>query len=241
MTTSSRSITQDPIYFTTAAFFAVLTTALPALLGQPRFMPILQALSLTIFMVLPLHHRHPGGALRVVAIWLPLQYLTLVLLTLIFRGQVEQAITNGFVLQGEIAQWYFGGAAMPAAFGATLGGRLIELIGVVVGSLASAGLVGAWFIAGTLNLAAYTTAIVAVALESALLFPFAIPWWTLLRVAGLAGLLVLLAEPLITYTWSPRHYWQHRRALILGSAALFIVGVLVELFLPGLLAHTPSA
>jgi hypothetical protein len=63
-----------------------------------------------------------------------------------------------------------------------------------------------------------------------------IPYWTLLRAAGYAGLIVLFAMPLLTYNWSPSYYWRHHRTLILISTGLVILGFIVELFLPGLVA-----
>jgi len=45
-------LTRDPVFYLMAAFFAFLTTALPALLGQFRFMPIGQTLVLAIFMAI---------------------------------------------------------------------------------------------------------------------------------------------------------------------------------------------
>lgn len=241
MTEAHATITRDPVYYVTAACFAVLTTALPALLGQPRFLPILQAIVLTVFLALPLHQRNPRGALRIVALWLPLQYVTLTVLTYLFRAQVENAIPNGFLIQGEIAAWFFAGAAYPAAFGATPLARLVEIAGVLLGGLASAGLVASWFIMRALNLAAYSTAILLAALETPSLILLTIPWWTLVRVAGYAGLLVVLAEPLLTYTWSPSHYWQRSRRLLLTSTGLLVAGILAELILPGLIAGLPSA
>lgn len=241
MTSSTPSITRDPVYYITAAFFALLTTALPALLGQHRFMPILQALVLTIFVAVPLHHRHPRGAVHVVAWWLPIQFITLAILTALFRGQIERAIPNGFLFQGEIASWFFAGGPLPSALGAAFGPRLGEIIGVVVGGLTTAGLVGSWFVMRALNLAAYSTGILIAALEDPVFILLTVPWWTLLRVAGYGGLLVILAEPLLTYTWSPGHYWQKRRRLLLTSVALITAGLLAEWILPGLIAGSPRA
>lgn len=233
------SITRDPIYLVTVAFFALLTTVLPALLGQHRFMPILQAFVLTVFIALPIHHRRPQGALHVLALWLPLQFVTLLLLTLLAGERVEQAIPGGFVLRGTVADWFFGDGAYPVAFGAAPLARLGELAGIVVGSFATAGLVGAWFMLRALNLAAYSTGILLSALETPAWALLTFPWWTFLRLGGYAGLVALLAEPLLTYTWSPLHYWRNRRRLILVSVALIAAGILGELLLPAVVARPP--
>lgn len=233
------SITRDPVYLITVGFFALLTTVLPALLGQHRFMPILQAFTLTVFVALPIHHRYPQGALRVLGLWLPLQFLTILLLTLVAGERVEQAIPGGFLLRGAVVDWFFGGGTYPAAFGAAPLARLGEVTGVVLGSLASAGLAGAWFMLRALNQAAYATGILLAALETPAWVLATIPWWTLLRVGGYAGLVALLAEPLLTYTWSPRHYWQKRRRLILWSLALVVGGLLAEAILPAWVARPP--
>lgn len=240
-TATTPSITRDPIYYITAAFYALLTTALPALLGQVRFLPILQAIVLTTFIAVPLYHRHPRGALQVIVWWLPIQYITLVILTALFRSQIEQAIPNGFLFQGELAAWFYADGPLPVAVDATLGARLGEFAGVVVGSLGTAGLVGNWLVMRDLNLAAYSTGVLLAVLDNPARIPLTIPWWTLLRVAGYAGLVVVLAEPLLTYTWSPSHYWRNRRRLLLTSVALVIAGLLAEWVLPGLIAGSPRA
>jgi hypothetical protein len=239
MSQPTASITRDPIYLVTVAFFALLTTALPALLGQHRFMPILQALVLTVFVALPIHHRRPQGALHVLAVWLPLQFITLLLLTLMAGERVERAIPGGFIVRGAVVDWFFGGGVYPAAFGAAPLARLGELTGIIIGSFATAGLVGAWFLLRALNLAAYSTGILLAALETPAWTLLTLPWWTFLRLGGYAGLVALLAEPLLTYTWSPLHYWRTRRRLILVSIALVAAGMLSELLLPALVARPP--
>jgi hypothetical protein len=60
-----------------------------------------------------------------------------------------------------------------------------------------------------------------------------LPLWTLLRLAGYAGFVVLLAEPLFTGNWTLRHYLGERRTLLLASTALLVAGLLLELILPG--------
>ena len=233
------SITYDPIYYTTVGFFALLTTALPAALGQPRFLPVLQTITLFIFMAITLHRRNPRGALKVMAIWLPIQFVTLLLLTRLLPGQLEAAFTGGFAYRGAITAWFFGGAAYPDAVATQFGTLVFELLGIIIGSLVTAGLAGIWFLARLLNHAAYSAGILLASLEhpgqSLLVFPY----WTLLRAAGYAGIITLCAMPLLTYQWSPSTYWRNHHQLILISGALLALGLLLEFFLPGLLARTP--
>jgi hypothetical protein len=79
------------------------------------------------------------------------------------------------------------------------------------------------------------------ALESGGDAVYTLPLWTLVRVAGYAAGVVLLAEPLLTYTWSPRHYWRNRRGLILFALSLTAAGLALEWVLPGYFARSPVA
>jgi hypothetical protein len=65
-------------------------------------------------------------------------------------------------------------------------------------------------------------------------YALALPLWSLVRIAGYAGWVVLCAEPLLTGVWSPRHYWSQRRQLILVAGGLVVAGLLLELLLPPL-------
>ena len=237
--THHNSITRDPIYYVTVAIFALLTTVLPALLGQPRFLPIIQTLSLTIFVAITLHRRHPRGALNIMVGWLFLQFVFMTLLTRIFPLQVESAIVDGFAYRGAITSWFFGGAPHPNALTANPGAFLLEVIGVVIGSLITAGLIGNWILMGIVNQSAYATGILWSSLANPGQSFLVIPYWTLLRIAGYAGLIILAAMPILTGTWSPTYYWQNHRRLILVSVGLLIAAVIVELFLPGIVARPP--
>lgn len=237
--TDNDSITYDPIYYSTAGFFALLTSALPALMGQPRFLPILQTVTLTIFVAVTLHHRNPRGAIKVMAVWLPIQFIVLTLLTRFFGAQTEAAFTNGFVYRGAIAAWFFAGAPYPDGFVISPLSHLLEVVGIVIGSLATAGLVGIWILVRLINQAAYGTGILLTSLQTSWHALLVIPYWTLLRAAGYAGMIVLCAEPLLTYNWSPSHYWLNHRKLILVSVALIVLGFVLELFLPGIVARPP--
>jgi hypothetical protein len=240
MTTTTRtSITYDPVYYVTVAFYALLTTILPMVLGWPNLLPIFQALALTVFMAIPLTRRHHAGALRVVVLWLLLQYVAATMMTIAAPGLVERAIHDGFVYRGALAAWIFGAGPLPEGLLADPVSRLVEVSGVVVGTLATGGLVGAWFLTQALDRAAFATGVFFRSLEDGAVWRV-LPYWTLLRLAGLGGLLVLLAEPLLTSRWSPQFYWRERRRLILVSVALLLAGLLLELFLPTLLTYPPA-
>lgn len=239
--TNDDSITCDPIYYVTVAIFALLTTVLPALLGQPRFLPIIQTLSLTIFVAITLHRRHPRGAINIMAGWLIFQFIIIVLLTRIFPQQVESAIAGGFTYRGAITSWFYGGAPHPNIVTTNPGAFLLEFMGIVIGSLATAGLVGNWILMGIVNKAAFGTGILLSSLANPGQAFLVIPYWTLLRVAGYAGFVILAAMPLLTATWSPNVYWQNHRRLILVSAGLLVAALLLELFLPGIVARPPQA
>jgi hypothetical protein len=230
------SLTRDPLYYVTVGFFALLTTALPGLLGQPRFLPVIQALALTIFIALPLRKGHIRGALNVMAIWLTLQYILMALLSWAFGGLVERAMANGFVYQGELAAWFYGSARLPGSLHAAPLARLVEIAGIVLGSMLTAGLVGAWFLVRAVNLAGYSTGTLLASLDTPALVPLVLPIWSLLRLAGYAGLIVLLAEPLLTNQWAIAFYWARRRRLLLLSLGLIIAGLIAELVLPSLIA-----
>src|SRR5215204_3998956 len=99
----NQTITRDPIYYITVGFFALLTTLLPAILGMRNFLPILQTIFLTIYVVLPLHHRNISGALKVMACWLPIQFVVILLLTVVMPNHIQTAIPDSFAYRGEIS------------------------------------------------------------------------------------------------------------------------------------------
>jgi hypothetical protein len=237
--TDSHSITRDPLYYIVVGFFALLTTGLPAIMGQPRFLPFIQTLALTIFVIIPLHQNHRNGAIRVMAIWLPIQFILLTLLSRLFVTQLEHAFTDGFAFRGDITAWFFGGAPHPTGLIEQPMAFVMELAGVILGSLVSAGFVGTWFLVRLINQSAYGTGILLAALENPVQSLLVIPYWSLIRAAGYGGLVILCAQPLLTYNWSPSYYWQTQRKLILYSILLVLLGILLELFLPAIVARPP--
>jgi hypothetical protein len=232
----SYSLVQDPLFFITVAFFAILTTGLPAAIGQPNFMPIIQTLALFIFLLIPLRQGLIRQALWVLGMWLTIQFGLIVLLTWFLETNVERAFHGGFQYRMDYIAWFYGVETVlrPDSFGAQPLSRLIELLGVLIGSLVSGGLVGIWFLVKSVNLAAYSTGVIFVALGSAVGLLLALPFWSLLRIAGYTGLITLLSQPLLMSNWQPLFYWNSRRRLIVIASLLLLLGLLLELFLPNL-------
>jgi hypothetical protein len=171
-------------------------------------------------------------------VWLLLQYGAMLLLSRLLASRLDAAFTDGFIYRGTIAVWFFAGAPYPGEL-ASHPAHILEVIGVILGSLATAGLVGTWFLVRLVNQAAYATGILMASLSNPAHSLFVIPYWTLLRAAGYAGLILLCAQPFLTSNWSPGYYWQNQRRLILISVALVVIGLAFELFLPGIIARLP--
>jgi hypothetical protein len=228
------SLLHDPLFYITLGFFALLTTGLAAALGQPRFLPISQTVALFVFLTMAIRRGMVREAVWILVVWIVLQIATLSVVTRLVPGQVEQAISNGFFYRTDFLAWFYGGEALPASLAVQPATRLIELAGVLLGSLVTGGLLGVWFLVRAANLAAYSAG--ALWQDSGFVgHLFAgLPLWTLLRLAGYGGFVVLLAEPLFAGRWSPGYYWQHRRRLILSSATLLVLGLILELLLPSL-------
>lgn len=230
------SLAHDPLYYITVAFFALLTTGLPTAIGQPNFLPIIQTVALFIFLLIPLRQGFMRQALLVLGLWLVLQFAVVLLLTWLMEARSERAFHDGFQYRMAYIAWFFGAAAAlrPDSFGAHPLTRLIELLGILGGSLISGGLIGVWFLVKSVNLAAYSMGVLLIALKSTVGWLLAIPFWSFVRIAGYTGLVALLGEPLLTGNWQPRFYWHTRRRLILTASALLLLGLLLELFLPDL-------
>lgn len=228
------SIARDPLFFITVAFFALLTTGLPAVIGQPFFMPLSQTIVLFIFLIIPLRQQLLRQALLVMALWYVVQALTMLLLTLFFAEYVQHAFADGFNYSMNYAEWFYHvpEALRPDSFAAQPVARVVELLGVLLGSLVSGGLVGIWFLVRALNLTMFSMGGLMVMMENGSAVITAIPFWAILRTLGYAGAVVLLAEPLLTSNWQPLYYWRSRRRLLLLSTALLLTGLLLEFILP---------
>ncbi len=225
---------RDPVFFFMAGFFALLTTGLPAVLGQPRLMPLLQAVALTVFMLIPLRQRDLRSALAVMFLWLTLQMSMLLVLTWFAPVQLERAFEDGFLFRAALSEWYFASSPLPASFASQPLASLIEILGVLAGSLLTGGLVGSWFLMRMANLAAFGAGSLLVALENPLWLPIALPLWSVLQLIGGAGLVVLLAEPLASGQFGAgmRRLGGERRPPLLLFGALYLAGLVLELVLP---------
>ncbi|MGB5050706.1 MAG: hypothetical protein WBO46_17315, partial [Caldilineaceae bacterium] len=151
-------LTGDPLFYGTVAFFVLLTTVVPGVMGQPNFMPIIQALALTVFTAIALRRGGVGTGLRVAAVWLLVQGLLFFLLTWLLPVQVEKAIHDGFLVRTGFAEWVYTGSPAPGSLLAAPVARLGEIAGIVLGSLATVGLVGGWFLVKGVTLLAYAMA-----------------------------------------------------------------------------------
>ena len=227
-------LTRDPLFYATVVFFVFLTTAVPGLMGQPNFMPVIQALGLTVFTAIGLRRAGVGAALRVATVWLVTQAFFFLLLAWLLPVPVEKAIHDGFVYRAGLMEWAFAGNAIPGALLAAPLARLGEIVGVVLGSLATVGLVGGWFLVKGVNLLAYGMGSLWRGIGSPLGILLGLAPWRLAQLAGYTGLFVLLIQPLLLNNWNPAHYLTTQRRLIVVSLALVAGGLIAELFLPGL-------
>jgi hypothetical protein len=160
-----------------------------------------------------------------------LQTLIMIVGTALLPVVFERAIHDGFAYHRSLLEWSVTGQNLPGWLLNSPGTRLVELFGVLLGSLLSAGLVGIWFLMRAVNQFAY--AVGRLAMEGpAGLFLGLMPW-RLFTIAGYAGFVVLLAQPLLNNTWNPAFYVTRQRRLITVSIVLVAVGLLLEVSLPG--------
>jgi hypothetical protein len=226
-------LTRDPVFYLMAAFFAFLTTALSAVLGQFRFMPISQTVILTIFMAIAVRRRDLRGGLTVVFVWLATSMSILIVLMLVAPGQVERAFADGFMHRAQFSEWYFAQSPLPASFTTQPVPSWLEVIGVTLGSLVTGGLVGIWYLVRMANLAAFSAGHLLGILGSPLWIGVALPLWSILQIVGAAGLVVIGAEPLLADRFAALGSWlTRRRRLLLWFGAIYAAGVLAEWVLP---------
>jgi hypothetical protein len=224
----------DPVYYVIVAFFALLTTAAPALMGQPRFMPFTQTVALFVFLAIVVRNQALIPALRILAIWLVVQLIVLTVVTRLAPNQVEHAIREGFAYRSASIAWLHGAQSLPASLLSAPFSRFFEVVGVLLGSLLTGGFLGVWLLIRGANLAGYAAGAFWQDSHSlATVFAGLAPW-VLLRLAGYMGFVALLAEPLLTSNWSLRYYLSERRQPLRISTAMLLVGLLLELLLPGL-------
>ncbi|MBI3958339.1 MAG: hypothetical protein HY328_05975 [Chloroflexi bacterium] len=227
-------LTRDPLFYATLVFFVLLTTAVPGVMGQPNFMPVIQALGLTVFTAIALRRAGVAAALRVATVWLLVQGLLFLTLAWLLPVPVEKAIHDGFLYRTGLIEWAYAGGAAPGSLLAAPLARLGEIAGVVLGSLATVGLLGGWFLVKGVNLLAYGMGSLWRGTGSPLGILLGLAPWRLAQLAGYTGLFVLLIQPLLLNNWNPAHYLSTQRRLIVLSLALVAGGLLAELVLPGL-------
>ncbi len=225
-------LTTDPIFYVTCGLFALLTTVLPAAMGQPNFLPIAQTLALTIFLAIPLRRGRVDRGIRALIVWLTLQLLIMIVGTALLPRVFERAIHDGFGYHRALIEWSVTGRGLPGWLLHSPLSRLGEIVGVLLGSLLSAGLVGLWFLLRALNQFGYAAGRMALETSPGLLLGL-MPW-RLVTFAGYVGFISLLAQPLLNNNWSPIFYLTHQRRLVLTSTTLIALGLLLELMLPGL-------
>ena len=225
-------LVKDPIFYITFGFFALLTTALPAALGQPNFLPIVQAVAITLFLAIPLRRGRIAIALVVLSSWLLLQFLVMIVGSALLPLVFERSIHDGFAYHRALLEWSATGLNLPGSILQSPGSRLVEFFGILLGSLLSAGLVGLWFLVRAVNQFGYGVG--RLALEGSPMLILGLMPWRLATLAGYAGLTVMLAQPLLTNKWNPAHYFTKQRRLLTASLLLIVLGLILEFALPGL-------
>ena len=225
-------LVKDPIYYVTFGFFALLTTALPAALGQPNFLPIAQTVAITLFLAIPLRRGRIATALVVLSTWLVLQLFVMIVGSALLPLVFERAIHDGFAYHRALLEWSATGLNLPGSILQSPLSRLVEFFGVLLGSLLSAGLVGLWFLVRAVN--QFGFGVGRLALEGPSVLLLGLMPWRLATLAGYAGLIILLAQPLLTNNWNPALYLSRQRRLATASAILIMIGLVLEIALPGL-------
>ena len=225
-------LTEDPVFYVTLAIFCFLTTFLPAFLGQPNLLPILQTAALTIFLAIPLRRGKVSMAILVVSLWLVLQFLIMSIGTALLPRPFERAIHDGFSYYESLLLWLHSGGGLQEPLTAGPLARVGEFVVVLLGSLLTAGLIGVWFLARAVNELGLVVGIMAPGSAAALLVGL-MPW-RVMTIAGHAGLVVLLAQPILTNSWNPAKYIGRHRRLMRSSIVLVVLGLLLEYTAPDL-------
>ena len=231
---SNQSLTSDPAYYIMVAVFAFLTTALPIALGQPRFLPVAQAVALTVFIAIPLKAGLWKRSALLMTMWLLLVVAIVAITTKLTPSHVELSIGSGFAFHTNLLAWLYNAKTASGVMQENILSDLVVTAGVIVGSLVSAGGIGNWFLMRLVNQTGFGIGIIWGAIEGRGGLLLAIPLWTVLRIAGLAGFVILFSTPLLSGQWSPHYYWKTMRSLILSSAILLILGILLGMFGPTL-------
>lgn len=225
-------LSRDPVYFLMAAFFALLTTGLPAIMGQPRFMPLSQAVVLTLFLAIAVRGGDMRSGIAIVLLWLATSMTILVILTWFAPDQVERAFDNGFMQRAMTSEWYFARSPLPGSIAGEPVATVVEVAGVILGALLTGGLVGAWFVVRMANLAAFSAGHLLGIFGNPLLIFIALPIWSILQIAGAGGLVALCSEPLLSGRFALGSWLPRRRRLLAIFGAIYALGLLAEAILP---------
>lgn len=225
-------LTEDPVFYITLCVFCFLTTFLPAFLGQPNLLPILQTAALTIFVAIPLRRGKVTRGILVVSLWLLLQFLIMSVGTALLPRPFDRAIHDGFSYYDTLLLWLHSGGGLQEPVRASPLARLGEFILVLLGTLLTAGLVGVWLLARAVNELGFVVGLMAPGGPATILVGL-MPW-RVMTIAGHAGFVILLAQPLLTNNWSPASYIGRHRRLIQSSIVLVALGFVLEYTIPGL-------
>ncbi len=166
------------------------------------------------------------------SLWLSLQFMVMLVGSALLPVVFQRAIHDGFDFHRALLEWSATGSSLPGSLHENAGPRVVELFGVLLGSLVSAGLIGIWFLMRTLNQFAFAAGRLAAEGPSGLILGL-MPW-RIAMIAGYAGSVALLAQPLLRNTWSPFFYLARHRRLAAVSILLLAAGLVTELALPGL-------
>ncbi len=229
------SLLNDPIYYGTVIVFAVLTTALPVMVGRSWFLPAAQTLALWLLALVAIRSEVDPArrTFRVLLLWVAAQFVAMVLLARFSPVQAEAAVGDGFAHREALLEWLFTARALPVSLTSAPGLRLLEVAGVAVGALLSGGLLGLWFLMRTVNLIAFGAGILWAATGSLLALVGGLQPWALLRIGGYMGLIACLAPVGFDGAWLPGAWGASRRRLFWIALALLGAGLLLELLLPG--------
>ena len=225
-------VTSDPLYYVTGAFFALFTTVFPAVMGMSRFLPVSQALVLTVFVTTPLRQGRARHAATMLALWISLQIVIMSVLSWALPARLENAIPHGFELHAALLEWAFGAGPLPQSLVAQPLPRLSAFVGITLGSYATGGLTGFWLLVRAANLAGFTIGSLAASFDGPVGLLVALPIWNLVRITAYGGLVLPLAEPLLIGDWSLGAIWKRRRNMLAVSLALLLLSVLLELVMP---------
>ncbi len=229
---TEQPLTGDPVYLVMAGVFAFLTTVLPIALTQPRTMPVVQALILTLFTALPIRAGLWRRAVRITALWLTVTLLLITVISFSAPAQVEASLSNGFEYRAQLLEWMYGVGAYPSWQASLTMSTALRVGAFTLGSVVTAGAVGYWFVFQQINHLGYAIGLVWSTVGGFIGLLLAVPFWSLLQVVGLAGLVIMLSEPILFRSWSARHFWRDRRTLIIVCCSALILGYLLALFVP---------